>query len=402
MALFDFLKNRKQPKAQTGTRVTVRDFLDTPNDVSAPGVDSALQQMAFWAIVRKIGAAVGAVEWETYRGGSRVKAREYWSWNYSPNPNQTKSEFFQMLVAQLYQYQEALIVDVNGARYVADSFGTEEALAGDIYTDVNVRGKSLSRTYRQEDVLHITFGGASMSVVLGTVANATGKLIKSATSAYTRSQGTHGILRINDTAEADADFEETYADLVDNKFSKYFSADNAVLPLFEGYDFTAQESTGGSTKSSLSGTRDIRSLYDDIVELTAQAMGVPLSIVTGKSVTKEDWTQFMTECVKPIVSMLTEEANRKLYGMQRVVNGSYIAADFKNVRHIDLFDIADPIDKLIGSGALTINDIRKRLGLEVIDEEWANQHWMTKNYSPAEELLTGVENTGGKEDETNE
>ena len=32
-----------------------------------------------------------------------------------------------------------------------------------------------------------------------------------------------------------------------------------------------------------------------------------------------------------------------------------------------------------------------RLGLDIIDEPWAWQHWMTKNYSTVDDLLDGVE-----------
>ena len=45
--------------------------------------------------------------------------------------------------------------------------------------------------------------------------------------------------------------------------------------------------------------------------------------------------------------------------------------NYSNVRYRDLFDIADPIDKLIGSGTFCINEIRARLGEAVIDESWA-------------------------------
>ena len=238
--------------------------------------------------------------------------------------------------------------------------------------------------------------------MLSGITGAEGRLIKSASSAYIRNQGSHGILRIDDLAEADADFEETYSDLVNEKLRKYFTAENAVLPLFKGYEFTEHESTGGSTKSSLSGTRDIRSLYDDIVEYVAQSMGCPVSIVTGKQLTKEDFDQFITHCVKPIVEMLADEMNRKLYGMSRVQNGAYIAPNYGHIKHSDLFDIADPIDKLIGSGAFSVNDIRKRLGLEPIDEDWANEHWMTKNYAPAGEMLNGLVESDGKEEGADE
>jgi HK97 family phage portal protein len=217
--------------------------------------------------------------------------------------------------------------------------------------------------------------------------------MRAAISNYIRQNGMRGILNIDDTAEAEPDFEETYEDLVTEKFKKYFTAENAVLPLFKGYSFTERTASGGSSKADLQGTRDIRNMMNDIMELTAQAFGIPSSIALGKAVTDADFKAFMTDPVQPIVNTIVQEVNRKLYGQQLVFNGTYISANYAAVRYTDLFDVANPIDKLIGSGAFCINDIRVRLGLDVIDEPWAWQHWMTKNYSTVEDLLDGVDST---------
>lgn len=385
---------RRDDKAseETGTEVTVGDFLDQETQAAMVGLEIYISRMAFWSIVRKIGSAVAAVEWETYRRGKKVKAREYWAWNHSPNPNQTRDEFFQKLVGTLYSEQEALIVETRGGhRYVADAFSVTEKLSGNVYQDIAVNGESVPGVFLASDVLHLKIEGERIKRILLAIAGAEGKLLKSSAAGYLRSQGTRGILHIDDTAEADPEFDETYEDLVNEKFKKYFTADNAVLPLFNGFTYTEQESSGGSSRSDLVGTRDIRSLMDDIVELTAQALGVPVTIATGKGQTDADFKAFMTYTVQPLVKMIAGEINRKLFGRELIFAGTYIAANLGGVRYNDLFDVANPIDKLIGSGAFCINDIRVRLGLDVIDEPWAWQHWMTKNYSSVENLLVGVD-----------
>lgn len=378
----------------TGTEVSVGDFLDADAESVVVGLEIYLQRMAFWSCVRKIGAAVAAVEWETYRRGKSVKAREYWSWNYSPNPNETREQFFSRLIGQMFLYQEALVIETRGgARYVADAFSVEKKLTGDIYRDISVDGESVPGTFAAGDVLHFTITGDRIRQILIAIAAVEGKLLKTASSSYIRNSGMRGTLRVDDVAEADPDFEEDYEDLINNKFKKYFTAENAVLPLFNGYEFTERNSSGGSTKANLTGTRDIRNLIDDIIELTAQAIGIPASIAAGKNVTEADFKEFMTLSVQPLVRMIAEEMNRKIYGRDLVFAGTYIVPNYAGVRYTDLFDVANPIDKLIGSGAFCINDIRVRLGLDVIDEPWAWQHWMTKNYSSVEDLLDGIDST---------
>ena len=402
-----FLRKDEKETQRTGTEVAVGDFLDGESQTIMVGLEIYLSRMAFWSIVRKIGSAVAATEWQTFRRGKSVKAKEYWSWNYSPNPNQTREEFFQKLVGQLFSEQEALIVETrDGSRYVADAFSKTEKLSGNIYQDININGENVPGIFSASDVLHLTIEGEKIKRVLISIAAAEGRLLKSSASAYLRSQGTRGILHINDTAEADPDFDDIYSELVNEKFKKYFTSENAVLPLFDGYEFTEKESSGGSSKSSLVGTRDIRNLMDDIVELTAQTFGVPVSIVTGRNITDADFKAFMTYTVQPLVKMIAGEVNRKIYGRSLIFAGTYFAPNLAGVRYNDLFDVANPIDKLIGSGAFCINDIRVRLGLDVIDEPWAWQHWMTKNYSSVEDLLDGIEEPAAqpekKEDSDNE
>ena len=112
-----FLRKDEKETQRTGTEVAVGDFLDGESQTIMVGLEIYLSRMAFWSIVRKIGSAVAATEWQTFRRGKSVKAKEYWSWNYSPNPNQTREEFFQKLVGQLFSEQEALIVETrDGSR----------------------------------------------------------------------------------------------------------------------------------------------------------------------------------------------------------------------------------------------------------------------------------------------
>lgn len=54
--------------------------------------------------------------------------------------------------------------------------------------------------------------------------------------------------------------------------------------------------------------------------------------------------------------------------------------------------VSTAIDKLISSGAFCINDIRELVGEPPIDEPWAKQHFMTKNYSTVSELLKALAN----------
>ena len=55
--------------------------------------------------------------------------------------------------------------------------------------------------------------------------------------------------------------------------------------------------------------------------------------------------------------------------------------------HIDIFDIAEKIDKLIASGMYCIDELRKKLGDAELNTEESRKHFITKNY----EKLDGLE-----------
>ena len=58
------------------------------------------------------------------------------------------------------------------------------------------------------------------------------------------------------------------------------------------------------------------------------------------------------------------------------------------IEHFDLFGNAANIEKLIGSG-YSYNDVQRAAGGREIDEPWANEHFITKNFADARSALKG-------------
>ena len=64
--------------------------------------------------------------------------------------------------------------------------------------------------------------------------------------------------------------------------------------------------------------------------------------------------------------------------------------DSSSILHFDIFENAANVEKLIGSGAFTINDVRRAAGQPAILEPWADEHFMTKNISAMTESTKAV------------
>ena len=350
-----------------------------------------IRELAFNLLVNKIANAISKCQMNIYTDKKRDRNEEWYRWNVSPNPNQSAPAFWAKLIYQLYDNNEALIIPISGNLYVADSFIVNKQYAFYDYRfeSIQIDDFSLSRAFRQNEVFYFQLNNKKMVTYLnGTMTLYTG-LIKAAYSSYMASNGNKGFLKISQFAEQEDDFQEYFNQLVNEDFKKFFESSNAVMPLYEGYEYESLGNTGTQTN-----TRDIKSLIDDVIQTTANAFNMPTSIAIGNvQDTSKAIDEFLTFCIDPLIRILEAEITRKSFTQSQVINGSYVKFDTTAIKHIDLLDVATAIDKLISSGCFTINDIRKTIGADEIDEPWANQFFMTKNYSTIEDLMNQLNNT---------
>ena len=108
--------------------------------------------------------------------------------------------------------------------------------------------------------------------------------------------------------------------------------------------------------------------------------------------TKTAVDNLLTFCIDPLLDMITEAMNAVRYG-KRVLEGSCIEADTTAIKHVDALSIAGDLDKLISARIYNTNEIRRKIGEPKINEPWADEYVMTKNY----EAVTGS-GTSDKED----
>ncbi|WP_411682023.1 hypothetical protein [Clostridium thailandense] len=92
-------------------------------------------------------------------------------------------------------------------------------------------------------------------------------LLNMAIVKYKRSGGRKGILDIEATASGNPKFQERFDDLMNNRFKKYFEAENAVLPLHKGFNY--EEQNGEGSKKSTSEIVDIASITKEAFERVA-------------------------------------------------------------------------------------------------------------------------------------
>ncbi len=350
--------------------------------------DYSVQLKAYADYICKsyIANAVAQCEMRTFIAGKELFGAEYYRWNIAPNNNQSAAEFKHKMIFKLYENMECLIVPVGKQLFVADSFGKNQNEITPIeFTGITIGNISLNRTYTSMDAIYIRLDeDISLTGMLSPVAEMLGEALSSAAEKYNMDGGERGTLTIDAIQMGDEDYATQINNLLDKDFKKYFQSRNAVLPMYNGTQYTPIRR---DTSQNTSVVSDIQSLINEAVAVTAQAYGIPSALLAGNVAdTQTAQENFISGCIKPLMQLITQAVNKVLYG-QRILSGSYISADLSNLSYTDIFRAAEKIDKLYAASVLTANEIRRKIGEPSINEDWANQYARTKNY----EVVNGKE-----------
>lgn len=370
---WDWLAGGKA-RSPTTVEVSCRELL-------AAAQEFQLRDLSFWICANMIANAVGRCEFRTFRGGKEIREREHYLWNVEPNANQNSTAFLHKLVAKLLVDGEALVISTRqregyDALVVADAW----LQSGDYpsrqneYTNVQVGDVSYEKTFREREVLHLKLNHINVKPVLDGLYGAYWRLISAAMKRYEWDKGQHWKVHVGQLASGAEDFTENFSRMIEQQVKTFLDSNGAILPEFDGYAYTNE---GGKANVDLA---DIQAQMKDVLGFTAKALQIPAVLVDGSIQGTEDAQgRFLTGCIDPICDQLQEEINRKRYGYDRMRAGDYLRVDTSSIRHFDMFANAANVEKLVGSGAFTINDVLRSAGLPTIPEPWADEHYMTKN-----------------------
>lgn len=370
---WDWLSGGKA-RSPTTVEVSCRELL-------AAAQEFQLRDLSFWICANMIANAVGRCEFRTFRGNREIREREHYLWNVEPNVNQNSTAFLHKLVAKLLVDGEALVISTRqregyDALVVADAWlqNGDYPSRQNEYTNVQVGDVSYEKTFREREVLHLKLNHINVKPVLDGLYGAYWRLISAAMKRYEWDKGQHWKVHVGQLASGAEDFTENFSRMIEQQVKTFLDSSGAILPEFDGYAYTNE---GGKSGVELA---DIQAQMKDVLGFTAKALQIPAVLVDGSIQGTEDAQgRFLTGCIDPICDQLQEEINRKRYGYDRMQAGDYLRVDTSSIRHFDMFANAANVEKLVGSGAFTINDILRSAGLPTIPEPWADEHYMTKN-----------------------
>jgi len=354
-----------------------------------------IRELAFWSCVNLIANALSRCEFRTYLGGEEVKDADYWLWNFEPNTNENSTAFLHKLVAKLYSDNETLIIPTvkaagGQALVVADSWTQPDRypVRENEYRSVTVGDMTYRKTFFEQDVLHLTLNHCDVKPVIDGMYQSYVRLIGAAMNNYVWQNGQHWKVHVEQMAAGNDNWASTFQAMVEDQIRPFLNSTAAVLPELDGWKYENLSQKVDNSKDA----GYIRALVTDVFTMTANAFLIPPVLLLGQvEGTKDAVSRFLTACVDPLADQLQEEITRKRYGYAGWKNGSYTRVDTSAINHFDLFANAANVEKLIGSG-YSYNDVQRAAGGTEIDEPWANEHYLTKNFAKAETILKGEGN----------
>lgn len=360
----------------------------------------AFKVYALMICINKIANAISMSDFVTTKPKGRTTENykgDIWYWlNVSPNVNQTSSEFYQKLVREsVLNPNGALIVQLDGQLVIADDYSVKEyAIVENIYSQVKIGNLVLERTFKESEILRIKMNNADVSKIVSDIYADYGALISGAIRNYNKgnaeklwvklgtsfNQLEQRMVTLDDGTEI-SEADRVLDDLFKNRLKDHFSEKDSATPIEDGIDIVESNSSSGASAKQKVTTRDITSLFDDIVNYTADAFGIPRGLLKGDVADIEAMTDnFINFCINPFVNLLEDELNRKLYKKDQVLKGERIKIKTTRIKSRDPIKIAASAEALYRIGAINPEYVRWLIGEDPIGDEESSKYGLTKNY----------------------
>lgn len=313
----------------------------------------------------------------------------YWTLNIKPNYIENGTNFIYKLATKLLTEKTALVLinkkNTENLLYVADTYNTNNkileqktfrniTIADDEGNSINIR-----KTYSDNDTIYYSLKNSNLASASSDFKTNTAKLLKASQNAFIKANTPKWLLKRPGQQPTLVDYktgkEMTYDNYKKKVTDGLMSEEEAIVMLSEMFDL--ENLNQGNNKN----TSDFDNTFKKIGDTVAQKWNIPLDVFYLTTGEKSGGTDnFITMCVDLYFELLEDGFNSSLVGKKDFLNGEYIKFNRLNINHKDLIDKASGWDKLISNG-FSFNQLCKFLGLPTINQDWADEHYITKNYA---------------------
>ena len=358
--------------------------------IKEPAVRVHMKKLAIDTCVSFLGRTISQSEFRIKHGKEFIKDELYYRLNVRPNKNFTASTFWETFVHKLIYDNEVLVIQSDDDDLlIADDFiHNKYAVFEDTFTNVVVRDYEFKRSFKQSEVMHLTYRNDKLAPLIEGLFSDYGELFGRILSSQKRKNQVRGVVDIESQGGKVEEQQKKLQVFINKIYKSFGDKSVAIVPQQPGFKYN--EIYNGVANGP--GVDEINKVTNGFLDQVAMAIGIPISLIRGDMADIEKPTKnYMLNTVKPLLKKIADEVNVKFFEMKEYLSGNKI--DIKSVSYQSIFDLATSIDKLIASSAFTANEIRLEVGYEASDDPKLNKHYITKNYAE-----TGVDE-GGEEEE---
>lgn len=314
----------------------------------------------------------------------------YWRLNIQPNYNETGTMFWYKLVTKLLTNKRALIIINKDAKnskllYIADDFKMSDKLLYEkTFSNISIsdnEGNSmiLQKIYTSENTIYYSIENTGLRTASANFKDKTSKLLKTISTNFTKSNTAKWRLTTPGTQPKMLDAETKqpigYEEYKQKITEGLLNDEEAIILLAQIYELENLNKDKGKDLT------DYEKIVKYIGDTVARNWNIPLDVFYGSKTEKSTGNEdFITFAIAPHFKILEDGINISLIGKKDYLKGEYAKFNRMNINHRDVIDSANGIDKLTADG-FSRNEINKILGLPKINEPWADEHYITKNYS---------------------
>ena len=404
MGIFQDLKN-----AFINEEEETEETTETTEDVGIPDstwqtCQSAIRiwqlQYAMSVVAKILSTFLINVDWKTFKGDEDIRGDEWFRFNYAPNRKETTAEFYTKLANKFVYDGEALIIETATKEFfIADGYsfknGTELFMKDNTFVDVVIGDTTLNRSFKENDsCMYIkTPQYENMDLILNSMSTDFDNLRTMIYEGAQKALGTKYSLNLN--AQAKNKYDDKYVAKIQKIYEPLMRKRDAVFVTYKGEkleDLTERQ-RGSEVQQVLTAVENNIKVNEEILTNVGNAFGIPEKFMKGDFTADNDsiYVMGVTLFAKPYLTLLSKKYTNYVLTKDDILKGSKVEANLDSIKFIEALGTATAIDKLIGSGAYSPNEVREMLGDDGYDG--GETRFITKNYAVLSDYTRGGNTT---------
>lgn len=340
-----------------------------------------LKKMALETCINFIGRTISQSDFRFMKDGKRQLNDWHYLLNVRPNTDQSAADFWQDFIYKLiYENEVLVILTDNNDLLIADDFERiEYAVYPDIFKNITVKDYEFKRTFRMDEVIHITYNNEKLTKFMDVMFDDFADLFSRMMETSKHSNQIRATVGLDSTQSLTEENRNKLQKFIDKLFNSFRNNPIAIVPKLKGFEYDEVASGDNKGQSIDELTKLKRSLVDDV----ANILGIPNALIHGELAEYETAVKaYIKFCVSPLNKKISDELNAKLIEKEDYLNGTKV--EVKGISEKEIIELAESIDKLVASGTFTRNEVRVMVGAERSDNPKLDEYVITKNYTSVE------------------